>query len=197
MPRPNRVTPLGEIIAVPDRGTFTGNRGCLHDAEGTIRRPWHLERWGCVLPNLLAAHSTERHIHRHEVTTDLDAPRVLPADSVPPRLTTWAPVRGIPALPQCSIGGDGLIVVPVLIVSERRTRLIVGDSGPTASAESQALAQFVARPLPTPDITFIHPCALHAHSTDRESRTASAEISRLVDQLRGPADALLEESSIP
>src|SRR5687767_13925185 len=22
-----------------------GNRGCLHDAEGKIRRPWQLERW--------------------------------------------------------------------------------------------------------------------------------------------------------
>jgi hypothetical protein len=43
--RQNRVTPLGEIVAVPDRGLFMGNRGCLHDAEGKIRRPWQLERW--------------------------------------------------------------------------------------------------------------------------------------------------------
>ncbi len=27
MPRQNRVTPFGEIIAVPDRGMFMGNRG--------------------------------------------------------------------------------------------------------------------------------------------------------------------------
>jgi hypothetical protein len=39
------VTPLGEIVAVPDRGLFLGNRGCLHDAQGNIRRPWQLERW--------------------------------------------------------------------------------------------------------------------------------------------------------
>ncbi|HEY1188188.1 MAG TPA: hypothetical protein VGE74_11050 [Gemmata sp.] len=45
MPRPNRVTPLGEIVAVPDRGLFMGNRGCLHDGEGTIRRSWQQERW--------------------------------------------------------------------------------------------------------------------------------------------------------
>lgn len=45
MPRQNRVNPLGEIVAVPDRGLFMGNRGCLHDAEGMIRRPWQLERW--------------------------------------------------------------------------------------------------------------------------------------------------------
>ncbi len=32
VPRQNRVTPLGEIVAVPDRGTFMGHRGCLHAA---------------------------------------------------------------------------------------------------------------------------------------------------------------------
>ena len=45
MPRQNRVTPRGELIAVEARGTFMGNRGCLHDAAGSIRRPWQLKRW--------------------------------------------------------------------------------------------------------------------------------------------------------
>jgi hypothetical protein len=45
VPRQNRVTPLGEIVAIPDRGSFMGNRGCLHDADGRIRRSWQLERW--------------------------------------------------------------------------------------------------------------------------------------------------------
>jgi hypothetical protein len=45
MPRQNRVTPRGELIAVEARGTFMGNRGCLHDATGTIRRTWQLKRW--------------------------------------------------------------------------------------------------------------------------------------------------------
>jgi hypothetical protein len=50
MPRQNRVTPFGEIIAVPERGTFMGNRGVLHDAEGRIERVWQLKRWiVCVL----------------------------------------------------------------------------------------------------------------------------------------------------
>ncbi len=48
MPRQNRVTPLGEVVA--ERGTFVGNRGCLHDANGHIRRRWQLKRWiVCVL----------------------------------------------------------------------------------------------------------------------------------------------------
>jgi hypothetical protein len=45
MPRTNRVTPYGEIVAVPQRGTMMGNRGRLHDAEGRIRRPWQVRRW--------------------------------------------------------------------------------------------------------------------------------------------------------
>ena len=50
MPRTNRVTPFGEIVATPERGTMMGNRGILHDAEGRIRRPWQVNRWLlCVL----------------------------------------------------------------------------------------------------------------------------------------------------
>jgi hypothetical protein len=50
MPRQNRVTPFGDIIATPDRGTFMGNRGVLHDAEGHLQRAWQLKRWIiCVL----------------------------------------------------------------------------------------------------------------------------------------------------
>lgn len=45
MPRQNRVTPFGEIIVTPERGTLMGNRGVLHDADGRIRRPWQVKRW--------------------------------------------------------------------------------------------------------------------------------------------------------
>ena len=45
MPRQNRVTPLGDLIAVPERGLVYGNRGCLHDADGRIRRPFQVKRW--------------------------------------------------------------------------------------------------------------------------------------------------------
>jgi hypothetical protein len=50
MPRQNRVTPFGEIIATPERGTVMGNRGVIHDRTGRIRRPWQVKRWlVCVL----------------------------------------------------------------------------------------------------------------------------------------------------
>ena len=45
MPRQNRVTPLGELVAAPARGLVYGNRGCLHDAAGRIRRGYAGRRW--------------------------------------------------------------------------------------------------------------------------------------------------------
>ena len=46
----NRVTPTGEIIATPARGTFMGNRGVLHNAQGEIVRAYQGKRWiTCLL----------------------------------------------------------------------------------------------------------------------------------------------------
>jgi hypothetical protein len=45
MPRQNRVTPLGRIIAHPAPGLVFGNRGCLHDSEGRIRRSHAGSAW--------------------------------------------------------------------------------------------------------------------------------------------------------
>ena len=41
----NRVTPLGDLVADSARGLVYGNRGCLHDAEGRIRRRFAVKRW--------------------------------------------------------------------------------------------------------------------------------------------------------
>jgi hypothetical protein len=50
MPKQNRVTPFGAIIATPERGTFLGNRGVLHDEYGLVTRHWQVKRWlVCVL----------------------------------------------------------------------------------------------------------------------------------------------------
>ncbi len=45
MPLQNRVTPLGELVADPGRGLVYGNRGCLHDGAGRIRRRYNGRRW--------------------------------------------------------------------------------------------------------------------------------------------------------
>jgi hypothetical protein len=49
MPLQNRVTPFGEIIAVPERGTMMGNRGILHDARRRLRRQWAGKLWICCV----------------------------------------------------------------------------------------------------------------------------------------------------
>jgi hypothetical protein len=41
----NRVTPLGALVAEPGRGLVYGNRGCLHDQGGQIRRSYNGKRW--------------------------------------------------------------------------------------------------------------------------------------------------------
>ncbi|WP_291860335.1 hypothetical protein [Bradyrhizobium sp.] len=46
MPLQNRVTPTGDIVAIPHRGLFTGNRGIIHDpATKTLTRRWASQAW--------------------------------------------------------------------------------------------------------------------------------------------------------
>ena len=50
MPLQNRVTPFGDLIAVPERGLMFGNRGLLHNRERQIVRYSQVRRWiACVL----------------------------------------------------------------------------------------------------------------------------------------------------
>ncbi|WP_024507145.1 hypothetical protein [Bradyrhizobium sp. ARR65] len=52
MPLQNRVTPLGDIIATPERGLFVGNRGIIHDpaTRTLLRKRWSTPAWlTCVL----------------------------------------------------------------------------------------------------------------------------------------------------
>jgi len=50
-PLQNRVTPTGEIVADPGRGTMMGNRGCLHAPDRTLGKArWRSKLWiACVL----------------------------------------------------------------------------------------------------------------------------------------------------
>lgn len=45
MPRRNRVDPWGDLNAVPERGMFTGNRGCLVDDSGEVVRHHRGRLW--------------------------------------------------------------------------------------------------------------------------------------------------------
>jgi hypothetical protein len=50
MPRRNRVDPWGDLHAVPERGLFTGNRGCLVDDQGRIARHHRGDLWITCVP---------------------------------------------------------------------------------------------------------------------------------------------------
>jgi hypothetical protein len=47
MPLQNRVTPFGDIVAIAQRGMFTGNRGILHDpaTRTLLERRWTNKAW--------------------------------------------------------------------------------------------------------------------------------------------------------
>jgi hypothetical protein len=47
MPLQNRVTPFGDIVAIPQRGIFTGNRGIIHDPaiRTLLTRRWASKAW--------------------------------------------------------------------------------------------------------------------------------------------------------
>jgi hypothetical protein len=48
MPLQNRVLPTGDIVAIPARGTFTGNRGILHRDDRTLGTSrWTHHAWIC------------------------------------------------------------------------------------------------------------------------------------------------------
>jgi hypothetical protein len=47
MPLQNRVTPFGEILAMPERGLLMGNRGIIHDpaTRTLLKRRWASKAW--------------------------------------------------------------------------------------------------------------------------------------------------------
>src|SRR5947207_7100120 len=108
-PLQNRVTPLGELIADPGRGLVYGNRGCLHDAHGLIRRHHAGRRWiACRLefrgwlrrPLLQPGRFTE--LFFLDEATALAA-GIAPARSAAARTTSDSPRSGasfIPARPE-------------------------------------------------------------------------------------------------
>src|SRR5437762_8480121 len=47
MPLHNRVTPFGDIVAIPQKGMFTGNRRIIHDpaTRTLLKRRWATKAW--------------------------------------------------------------------------------------------------------------------------------------------------------
>src|SRR5438034_9390541 len=60
MPLQNRVTPLGELVAVASRGLFMGNRGGrIHRNDRTLgTRRWASRAWICCVTRFKGRHRT-------------------------------------------------------------------------------------------------------------------------------------------
>jgi hypothetical protein len=131
MPHQNRVTPEGELVAVPERGTLTGNRGVLHDERGRIVRRAQVRRWiTCAL--------VYRDRHRVVMTPDrythlffLDEATALAAGHRPcgecrradyQRFRQcWAAAHAMPAPPGAEAMDDVLHLERALVGGRRRT----------------------------------------------------------------------------
>jgi hypothetical protein len=83
VPRQNRVTPFGDIVATPERGTFMGNRGVLHDDRGSIRRFWQLKRWLICVLAFRGRRRTVMTAHRYTELFFLDEATALAAGHRP------------------------------------------------------------------------------------------------------------------
>ncbi|NUO90830.1 MAG: hypothetical protein HOQ18_08415 [Dermatophilaceae bacterium] len=84
-PARNRVTPLGEVVAAPGRGTLMGNRGRLHDGEGSrdVRRHHVGRAWITCLLDFRGRRVAQWHPHRYTPLFFLDEPLALAAGHRP------------------------------------------------------------------------------------------------------------------
>jgi hypothetical protein len=70
VPLQNRVTPFGEIVAISQRGLFTGNRGIIHDprTRKLLSRRWTTKAW---ITCALAYKGTRRDVMSRRSWTEL------------------------------------------------------------------------------------------------------------------------------
>jgi hypothetical protein len=84
MPRQNRVTPWGDLVATPARGLFMGNRGRLHDAAGQLTGRSHTTRaWLICLLEFNGRRRTLMAPGRYTELFFLDEPTALAAGHRP------------------------------------------------------------------------------------------------------------------
>ena len=104
VPLPNRVDPFGALHAVPERGCFTGNRGCLVDDDGRFVRHHRGNLWIICRTAFRGRRVGLTRPRRWTPLFFLDdavgAGRRAPA-------VRGVQVRGLPRLPRGRLGGGG------------------------------------------------------------------------------------------
>jgi hypothetical protein len=91
LPLQNRVTPFGEVVRSPTRGTLMGNRGgCLHDEQQELARPrWKGRRWIACLLEFRGRHRPVMQPHRYTELFFLDEATALTAGHRPCAQCRW------------------------------------------------------------------------------------------------------------
>ncbi|MFM6852294.1 MAG: hypothetical protein ACKOVB_24655 [Terrabacter sp.] len=84
-PARNRVTPLGDVVSAPGRGSFMGNRGRLHEGAGSrdVRRHHVGRAWITCLLEFRGRRVAQWHPHRYTPLFFLDEPLALAAGHRP------------------------------------------------------------------------------------------------------------------
>jgi hypothetical protein len=83
MPLQNRVTPFGEIVALPGRGLMMGNRGVLHDDNRRIVKAFAVRRWIACRLEFRGRRRTVMTPHRYTELFFLDEAAALSAGHRP------------------------------------------------------------------------------------------------------------------
>lgn len=108
-PLRNRVTPTGDLIATPRRGTMYGNRGVLHDDDLVLVRRHQVRRWIVCVLEFRARHRTVLQPRRYTELFFLDEAVALAAGHRPCAecrhadfqrfRTAWAVAHGLSVTP--------------------------------------------------------------------------------------------------
>lgn len=134
MPLQNRVTPFGEIVVPPPgtaaRGDFFGNRGCLHDDAGRIRRAWRSRAWITCLLTFKGRHRALLQPGRYTELFFLDEATAFAAGHRPCGECRWHDYQRFRAH-WPALAGRPVDAVDAVLQAERLDR---APRGPTATA---------------------------------------------------------------
>ena len=107
MPLQNRVTPYGEIVAVPERGLLMGNRGILHDDTRHLVRAWQVRRWIACRTEFRGRHRQVMRPHSYTELFFLDEATAFAAGHRPCAECRYADYRRFKAAWAAGIGDPG------------------------------------------------------------------------------------------
>ena len=188
MPLQNRVTPEGEIIATPARGTMMGNRGgCLHRPDKTLTgRRWVSRQWICCELAFNGRHRELMAERRYTELFFLDEATALAAGHRPcfecrradaiAFASLWAKAEGVEERPKADRMDRVLHAERLNPDGGKRTfRAALGD------LPSGCLVRIAGRP------HLLNERQLHAWTPQGYNRAEPAAPAQIVDVLTPPA----------